>query len=248
MIVEIHHEVPAYQSYAAERTRGLYNVEADDGSRFDLTVDVPVEGDDWQIGVVVGPSGSGKTSIARELHDHGWIEWDTHTGRSDIPLIEALTEMGDYAKATAALAAVGLGSVPSWLRPFHVLSNGEQFRASMAQLLLAVNRNPPEGPEDLQPMDFYLDEFTSVLDRQVAQVGAGAFAKSWRRVPGRRVILITPHYDVLDWIQPDWWIDTAEGLDEFAADRGVVQARQGDFQAASHRARYRGDQVGTVEC
>lgn len=242
MIVNIDQFVPPYQSYAAERTRGLYNVDVEDGQRFRLDVDVPVEREDWQIGVIVGPSGSGKTSIARALKDADWHEWHAHW-TDDKPVIEVLGSK-EYAKATAALAAVGLGSVPSWLRPHNVLSNGEQFRADLAQLLLG-------GAGDLQLKDdpnVIIDEFTSVLDRQVAKVGAGAFAKAWRRKPARRVILITPHYDVLDWIQPDWWIDTAEGLDEFAGDREVVQARKGDFQEARHHGGYRGDRVGSVEC
>jgi hypothetical protein len=118
----------------------------------------------------------------------------------------------------------------------------------MAALLLDHRRDPPGGPEDDLPQDYYLDEFTSVLDRQVAKVGAGAFARQWRRMPQRRVILITPHYDILDWIEPDWWIDTAEGADEFAEDRGVIVARKGDFQEARHHGGYPGDEVATLEC
>lgn len=237
MIVKIDKKLPRFDSYAVERTRGLYNVGVEDGSRFQLDVDVPVEKDDWQIGVVVGPSGSGKTSIARALELPSnlrvFSEWQADW--TEEPIIEVLGGE-DYAKATAALAATGLGSVPSWLRPRSVLSNGEGFRADLAALLLSGRSN------------VYIDEFTSVLDRQVAKVGSGAFAKAWRRKPERRVILITPHYDILDWIEPDWWLDTAEGLDEFAADRGVVQAREGSFQEARDRARYPGDTVGTVEC
>jgi predicted ABC-type transport system involved in lysophospholipase L1 biosynthesis ATPase subunit len=247
MLIEVDQSVPPFQSYAADRTRGLYNVEVEDGQRFQLAADVPVERDDWQIGVVVGPSGSGKSSILRALDalpdEESWsevaIKWD------GTPVIEALNNYAafvgapdPYAKATASLAAVGLGSVPSWLRPRSVLSMGEGFRADMAWHLIAES----DGAR------LCIDEFTSVLDRQVAKVGAGAFAKAWRRTPGRRVILFTCHYDVLDWVQPDWWIDTAEGLDEFASDRGVIVARKGDFQAASHRARYRRDRVATLEC
>ena len=56
------------------------------------------------------------------------------------------------------------------------------------------------------------------------------------------------HHDVLEWLQPDWWIDTAEGLNEFAQDRGVVLAREGSFQTAADRAGYPGERVGTLEC
>lgn len=219
MIVSVDQEVPAYESYAAERTRGLYNVGADDGRRFKLDVDIPVgtrELDSWQIGAIVGPSGSGKSSILRELAAEGWTEQQHKWG--DAPIIEELNNLATYAKATAALAAVGLGSVPSWLRPRGVLSMGEGFRADMAKLLLET----ADGEATV-----LLDEFTSVLDRQVAQVGAGAFARSWRRVEGRHIVLFSCHYDILEWVQPDWWLDTAEGLNEFADDRGLVEIQEG---------------------
>jgi ABC-type ATPase with predicted acetyltransferase domain len=123
-----------------------------------------------------------------------------------------------------------------------VLSNGEQFRAMMAQLLL-TDSTPHDGF-----MGWIIDEFTSVLDRQVAQVGAGAFAKSWRRQPGRKIVMVTPHYDILDWVQPDWVIDTHGGERLPGEERKVVLAREGDFQEATDHARYPGDRVATLEC
>lgn len=239
MIVHIDNKITPSASYASERTRGLYNVGVEDGARFRMDVDLPVEQNDWQIGVVVGPSGSGKTSIARALESgqnlrafHAWEpEWTAE------PVIDVLArKAGEYAKATAAFAAVGLGSVPSWLRPRYILSNGEGFRADLAGLLVSGRSN------------VYIDEFTSILDRQVAKVGAGAFARAWRRVPDRRIVLLSPHYDILEWIEPDWWVDTAEGADEFPSDRGVVQARKGSFQETIHHARDQEDWVATLEC
>ena len=53
-----------------------------------------------------------------------------------------------------------------------------------------------------------LDEFSSVVDRQIARIGAGAFAKAWRRTGGQAVLL-SCHYDILEWVQPDWVYDTA---------------------------------------
>lgn len=242
MIVEIDQSVPVSKSYADERTRGLYNVEAEDGSRFQLKVQIPVDGGyggktDWQIGMVVGPSGSGKSSILRALEEKGWDEYEPEWG--DETVIGQLSRMHKYEKATAAMSAVGLGSVPSWLRPRKVLSMGEGFRADLAQLLLSAQVSSSE--------DVMIDEFTSVLDRQVAKVGAGAFARAWRRT-GKRIILFTCHYDVLEWVQPDWWLDTADGLNEFAEDRGVIRPQVGTFPAAADRPGYQGDRVGTLEC
>lgn len=242
MRISIDHEVPAYESYAAERTRGLYNVGVEDGRHFHLDVELPDLDGDWQIGVVVGPSGSGKTSIANALKEYDFHEWWAQWPDEE-PIIEVLGKE-DYEKACAAMAAVGLGSVPSWLRPAQVLSNGERFRADMAMLLMG-------GSGRLKLRDdprVIIDEFTSVLDRRVAQVGAGAFAKSWRKQSGRKVVLVTPHYDILEWIDPDWVIDTHGGERLPGEERKVVSAREGSFQEATDHAGYPGDRVATLEC
>ena len=122
---------------------------------------------------------------------------------SDAPIIDAILPhkiTGAFDEITAALSAVGLGSVPGWLRPFHLLSNGEQFRAALARLLL----EPPAAVS-------VVDEFTSVVDRVVAKIGAAAFAKAWRRKhPGQQFVALSPHYDILDWLEPDWVIDTKQ--------------------------------------
>lgn len=39
-------------------------------------------------------------------------------------------------------------------------------------------------------------------------MASGAFQKAWRRKVGRRAVILTPHYDILPWLEPDWIIDT----------------------------------------
>lgn len=77
------------------------------------------------------------------------------------------------------------------------MSNGEKFRAGLARLIC-------EHPDNV-----VVDEFTSVIDRQVAKVGAAAFAKSWRKSKGK-IVLLSCHYDIIEWLQPDWVYDTRE--------------------------------------
>ena len=105
-------------------------------------------------------------------------------------------------------------SVPTWLRPYPVLSNGEKFRADLARLVC-------DAPERA-----IVDEFTSVVDRQIAKFGALAFAKAWRRLKGNQVVLLTPHYDVVEWLEPDWVFDTAKR--SFA--RGLLRRPQFDLE------------------
>lgn len=194
MKVAINHRCDDFNSYRAARVKSLFNVES--GANFRLDADIDVESTPWQIGVIVGPSGSGKTSLGRALWGPEAIyapAWP-----QDAPVIDAITPGGSFDDATTALSSVGLGSVPTWLRPYPVLSNGEQFRANLARLIAEA------------PGRAVLDEFSSVVDRQIAQIGAGAFAKAWRRTGGQAVLL-SCHYDILDWVQPDWVFDTGTG-------------------------------------
>lgn len=204
MKVSVRHSCDDFNSYRAARVKSLFNVES--GANFALEAELDLESAPWKIGVIVGPSGSGKTSMGRALWGDQALfapAWP-----ADRPVIDAITPDGSFDAVTAALSSVGLGSVPTWLRPYQVLSNGEQFRANLARLIAEA------------PGQAVLDEFSSVVDRQIAQIGAGAFAKAWRRTAGQ-VVLLSCHYDILDWVRPDWVFDTATG----AFDRGCLRRR-----------------------
>jgi hypothetical protein len=53
-----------------------------------------------------------------------------------------------------------------------------------------------------------IDEFTSVVDRQVAKIGAHAVQKYVRK-HGRQFVGVSCHYDVEEWLQPDWMFEPA---------------------------------------
>ncbi len=120
MKLAIRHSCAEAESYRAARVKSLFNCES--GAHFALDADLPIDDGDWRIGVVVGPSGSGKTSIGRALFGPGAV-WRPRWPK-DRPIIDAIAPGAPFDVVPAALSAVGLGSVPSWLRPYHVLSNG----------------------------------------------------------------------------------------------------------------------------
>ena len=193
--IEVHNRVSDFDSYRAARVKSLFN--AENGCNFDLVIDGVDLSGEWNIGVVVGASGSGKTSIGKKIFGENKIVNLADGWSYTKPIIDDIEPDGNFNLVTGMLASVGLGDVPAWLRPFHVLSNGEQFRAGLARAIC-------EKPDEI-----VIDEFTSVVDRQIAKIGAQAFQKAWRREnPTGKVVLLTPHYDVLDWLQPDWVIDT----------------------------------------
>ena len=149
--------------------------------------------EEWHIGVIVGGSGTGKTTSAREVFGDKLItgfEWSAASVVDDMPKQCGMDEI------ERMFYAVGFCSVPSWLKPYAVLSNGEQMRVELARAMLE--------------RDFIVfDEFTSVVDRQIAQTASMAINKAIHRT-GKKFIAVTCHYDVLEWLQPDWVFDTNE--------------------------------------
>jgi GNAT superfamily N-acetyltransferase len=199
MKLELRRETVDADSYRAARVRSLFN--SPSGAVFEISAELPVEQlPGWQLGLIVGPSGTGKTTLGRAIfadEPHEFSEPGAHAW-PDRPIVDAIDPTGSFDDVTGALAAVGLGTVPSWLRPYSVLSMGEKFRADLARIICE------------KPARVVVDEFTSVVDRQIAVVGAIAFAKAWRRTQGQAVLL-SCHYDVIEPLQPDWVYDTATG-------------------------------------
>lgn len=196
MQISVRNNCSDFNSYRAARVKSLFNCES--GAGFSLDADLPIEDSAWKVGVIVGPSGSGKTSIGRAIWPDVGIYDGDHGWPADRPVIDAIAPGGNFDDVTGALSAVGLGSVPAWLRPYSALSNGERFRAGMARVIADGRRR------------VIIDEFTSVVDRQIAKIGAAAFSKAWKR-GGGQAVLLSCHYDVLDWVEPDWVFDTRTG-------------------------------------
>lgn len=158
-----------------------------------IEVDLPIEEHPWTVGLIVGPSGSGKTTVARQL----WPDTlTTHEWPPDRAVIDTFPGDLTASQVTDIVSRVGLGSVPSWIRPYHCLSTGEQFRVSMARCFAEADPTRP----------VVVDEFTSVVDRQVAKVTAHTVAKLARK-RGQQFVALSCHYDVTDWLQPDWVLD-----------------------------------------
>ena len=163
---------------------------------------MPGTSEPWQIGLVVGPSGSGKTTIARAAFGRldGTRRWPRDRAVVDCFGRRSIKEI------TAMLTAVGFSSPPAWVKPYRVLSQGEQFRCDLARALLTRRRR------------IVFDEFTSVVDRTVARIGSAAVAKTVRRIPGKQFVAVTCHYDVAEWLEPDWVLDMG-GAQEWESER-----------------------------
>lgn len=171
---------------------GLFDVAAAAHSEQTWRADLPLDERAWHIGAIVGPSGAGKTSAARALFPNAATQ--TYDWPADRSVVDAFPSGCSIRDITALLSSVGFSSPPAWLRPYRVLSTGQQFRVTLAR---ALAETPTDGL-------MVIDEFTSVVDRTVAQIGSAALAKTIRRGGGPRCVAVSCHYDVLEWLQPDW--------------------------------------------
>ena len=146
----------------------------------------------WQIGLIVGSSGTGKTTIAKELFKNAYVTNFNYKAES---ILDDMPENVSVEDITKIFNSVGFSSPPSWLKPYSVLSNGQKMRVDLANALL---RN-----DEL----IVFDEFTSVVDRNVAKIGSYAMQKAIRK-SDKQFIAVTCHNDVQDWLLPDWVFNT----------------------------------------
>jgi len=142
----------------------------------------------FKIGVIVGSSGSGKSTLLKKFGEEEVPVWDNTRG--------IISHFSSPEEAINKLGAVGLNSVPSWYKPYDVLSNGEKFRADLSRKLKS---------------NCVIDEYTSVVDRNVAKAASASLSRYIKNNEINNVILSTCHRDILDWLEPDWVIDTDAG-------------------------------------
>ena len=189
---------PVHESFRVDQVRGMFDLKVEKAGRAEFHVEVPSADEAWQIGAIVGPSGSGKSTVARQAF--GDALYQAHDWPADRAMLEGFKDTLSIKEIVQALTSVGISSPPSWIKPYAVLSNGEKFRCDLARAILTD-----------RPLVAF-DEFTSVVDRTVAQIGSAALSKAIRKGHiARKFVAVSCHYDILDWLEPDWVLDMAGG-------------------------------------
>lgn len=126
--------------------------------------------------VVIGASGSGKTSILKK--------WGMNEQKTCLktPIYKLFSS---EAVAEHFLISAGLRSVPCWKRSLSSVSKGEQHRAEIAV--------------SMSNGGLFIDEFTSLVDRNTAR----ALCESINKSNQNSLVLATCHRDVLNWLDFD---------------------------------------------
>jgi ABC-type glutathione transport system ATPase component len=154
---------------------------------------------DFKLGVVFGPSGSGKTTLAQMLARRAKLDSRVSSMeaspvfRKDIAVVSHPDFKGE---ALNRLSAVGLNKIPSWCRPYHVLSNGEQSRVRTALSL----RNGA-----------VLDDFAQVVDDAQATSMAASLVKLARREGYKKIVVSSTKSCVLPFLEPDFVLFAKSG-------------------------------------
>lgn len=184
-------ESPVFDSFRCTKAANSLDIDQAKKSVHHFKVSADIESP-FNIGLIVGASGSGKSSLAQHIYGKDCFKPLLDLSR---PVIDQFPEEFSYDECVAMLTGVGLTAVPCWIRPALTLSNGQRARAECA---LQMSHNVTGVTA--------MDEWTSVVDRTVAKVMSYCIAKHARKV-GRRIVLSSCHYDVIDWLNPDWIID-----------------------------------------
>jgi ABC-type phosphate/phosphonate transport system ATPase subunit len=142
----------------------------------------------FKIGVIVGSSGSGKSTLLKKFGQEEQPIWDHSKA--------IISHFEDPDDGINKLGSVGFNSIPSWYKPYGILSNGEKFRADLARKIKS---------------GAVIDEYTSVVDRTVAKAASIALSRYIKNNDINNVVISTCHHDIVDWLEPDWVIDTDTG-------------------------------------
>jgi ABC-type lipoprotein export system ATPase subunit/GNAT superfamily N-acetyltransferase len=171
---------------------------------------------EWNIGLIYGNSGAGKSTLLKEFGKIRTHKWD-----NTIPMISNFKECTPH-EASEILCSVGFGTVPAWIRPYKALSNGEQFRANLAKSLIGKDKI------------ILIDEFTSVVDRNVAKSAANSVQKYIRK-HNKKIILASCHSDIIEWLVPDWTYNPIEGETRYFTERSL---RHPNIELEVFRSKY----------
>lgn len=182
---------PVSTSFKCVKAANSLDIDAEKKSIHEFNVSADIE-TKFNIGLIVGASGSGKTTLAKHIWGDDCFD---EILNPKLPVIEQFPEKYSYDECAAMLCGVGLTSVPCWIRPAQTLSNGQRARAECALQMARMDKQI-----------IIIDEWTSVVDRTIAKVMSHCIQKHARKID-TKIILLSCHYDVIEWLNPDWIID-----------------------------------------
>ena len=143
----------------------------------------------FNIGFITGQSGSGKSLLLKTFGKEQSITWKDNEA--------VCSHFKNTNDAINRLQAVGFNSVPQWLLPRRILSQGQGYRVDLARSLKS---------------NMVRDEFTSTIDRNTAMGLSNSVQKYIRSKNLTNVIFAGVHQDIIPFLQPDWIYNTDDRI------------------------------------
>jgi Fe-S cluster assembly ATPase SufC len=178
------------KTFYCEKAANSLDIDVQKKSIHHVKIDIDLD-NDFNVGVFLGASGGGKTTLAKQIFGNEIFDIKLN---EDLPIIDQFDQKYSYDERANMLSGIGLTSVMTWIRPIKTLSNGQKARAESAWLMSST--------KDL----IVIDEWSSVVDRTVAKVMSHCVQKFARKFK-KKIILLSCHNDVLDWLDPDFIVD-----------------------------------------
>src|SRR5439155_23161378 len=126
---------PIERAPRVQQVEGIFDLAPARQAVLEWEVELPLDAKRWNIGLIVGPSGSGTSTVARALFGEAYHGQERYAWPGDRSVVDAFPAEMSIKEVVTLLSSVGFSSPPAWLRPFQVLSTGEQFRVTLARLL-----------------------------------------------------------------------------------------------------------------
>ena len=138
----------------------------------------------WNIGLIIGKSGSGKTTLLKTFGEAKTYKWDNQKCIA--------SNFNSYKEAEERLMGAGLSSIPNWLKPYSILSNGEKHRADLAKTI---------------DSNMIIDEFISYVDDNAALGVANSIQKYIRKKNFKNIVFASLNKNITEYLNPDWVYD-----------------------------------------
>lgn len=101
---------------------GMFDVPASEKLSHQWQGEIDIDEKPWNVGLIVGPSGAGKSSVSRQLFGAERVnEWKAGSVIDDFDKKFTIEQVAEIC------SAVGFNTIPSWMKPYGVLSTGEKF-------------------------------------------------------------------------------------------------------------------------
>lgn len=219
----------ACSCYMCQRAANSLDIDVKKKLTHSLSIAVDVASS-FNVGAIVGASGSGKTTLARVMFGDESLTTSVDMAS---PVLHQFPEAMTYDDRASRLLGIGLTSVPCWIRPVGTLSNGQKARAEAALAMAGQST-------------CVIDEFTSVVDRDVARVMSHCVQK-FARKSNAKVVVCACHYDILEWLKPDWVIDcNAVKYERFSTTDWDVKKKSRSGSQSEKQIDHRGECLASI--